>query len=190
MQPDYSFEALRKFIEVVREKGLHSKATAQGWQVATGKVLGDLEQSALQDVRTIDVEVAVRRFANRNPGTLSPKSLGEYQRRVTQVIQEFVDWTDNPVAYRPKGSTTQQRRKETSAPSTAQPPRRAPETKPERLLAATPSAPNPTQSLSLNFPLRPDFLAQVVIPRDLKADEARRLGAFLATLAIDYASAS
>jgi hypothetical protein len=33
--------------------------------------------------------------------------------------------------------------------------------------------------------LRPDFFAQVVIPRNLTALEARRIGSFLLTLAVD-----
>jgi hypothetical protein len=35
------------------------------------------------------------------------------------------------------------------------------------------------------FPLRPTFLAQVVIPRDLTKEEARRLGVFIDSLAHD-----
>lgn len=39
-------------------------------------------------------------------------------------------------------------------------------------------------ALTLDYPLRPDFLAQVVIPRDLTTEEARRLVAFLLALAV------
>jgi len=34
--------------------------------------------------------------------------------------------------------------------------------------------------------MRPDFLAQVVIPRDMKVDEAKRLSRFILTLALDF----
>jgi len=40
--------------------------------------------------------------------------------------------------------------------------------------------------MSLDFPLRSDLLAQVVVPRDLTVEEAHRMGAFLETLAIDF----
>jgi hypothetical protein len=36
----------------------------------------------------------------------------------------------------------------------------------------------------LEFPLRPNFVAQFVVPRDMTLAEARRLKAFLKTLAI------
>jgi len=38
-EPDYSRAALARFIEFVVAKGLVHPATAQGWRVATAKVL-------------------------------------------------------------------------------------------------------------------------------------------------------
>ena len=40
--------------------------------------------------------------------------------------------------------------------------------------------------IALDYPLRPDLLAQVIVPRDLTVEEARRMGAFLVTLAVDF----
>jgi hypothetical protein len=40
--------------------------------------------------------------------------------------------------------------------------------------------------IALHYPLRADTLAQVVVPRDLTVEEARRMGAFLLTLAVDF----
>lgn len=39
---------------------------------------------------------------------------------------------------------------------------------------------------SISFPLRADFLVPVSLPRDLTVAEAKRLGAFLLTLAADF----
>ncbi len=47
-------------------------------------------------------------------------------------------------------------------------------------------SPAADSEISLEYPLRPDLLAQVVIPRDLTVEEARRMGAFLVTLAVDF----
>ena len=35
-----------------------------------------------------------------------------------------------------------------------------------------------------NFPLRSDFMAQLVLPQDLTEKEAKRLAAFIATLVV------
>jgi hypothetical protein len=44
--------------------------------------------------------------------------------------------------------------------------------------------------IELAYPLRPDLLAQVIVPRDLTVEEARRMGAFLVTLAVDFRATS
>lgn len=195
MQFDYSVNGLKQFISLVRDKGLASKSTAQGWVVAVNKVLEHVPENEHADVRAVDVQAAIRRFNNKNPGLLSPKSLGEYQRRVAQVITEFLNWAEDPVAYRPKGggATPVRRRAATDA-------RRSSPMRQERqnipAAEATSSSPSRSQALSqplaltLNFPLRPDFLVQITVPRDLKTDEARRLSAFILTLASDYKSTS
>lgn len=189
-QPDYSRAALARFIEFVVAKGLVHPATAQGWRVATAKVLEDLSADELGDVRKIDVAGTFKQFLNRYPGRLSPASVGEYRRRVVRAIEEFVRWMDDPGAYAfrtpPRSPKTDARRRLEPAPG-AEPdyrPRPTP-------TAGTPHVQAPqwqsTQGgIALAYPLRPDLLAQVVVPRDLTVEEARRMGAFLVTLAVDF----
>jgi hypothetical protein len=40
----------------------------------------------------------------------------------------------------------------------------------------------PTVGLCNDYPMRPDFLAQVVVPRDMTYREAKRLAAFIMAL--------
>ena len=173
-EPDYSREALARFIDFVVEKGLVNASTAQGWRVATGKVLEELPPEARADVRRIDVEGVFRAFLNRNPGRLSPVSVGEYRRRVGRAIEEFVKWVENPGGYGVRSSWPARMEARTRPRSPAP---RARETRPE--------AP-PAAGIALNYPLRPGFLAEVTVPRDFTVDEARRMGAFLLTLASDF----
>ena len=42
--------------------------------------------------------------------------------------------------------------------------------------------PDGVRWLALNFPLRPDFLAEIVVPFDLTPREAERLAAFIKAL--------
>ena len=186
MQTDFSRDALLAFLKFVEEKGLHSKATTAGWKVAVGKVLDSVAPSELVDVRELDIEVAIRRFNNRNPGVLSPASLTEYLRRVRQAVSEFVSWAEDPVSYKPRGLTTS-RKKEMARQGASAPPRKV--SPPARETSGT-LALQTTSALSMHFPLRGDFLIQIVLPRDLTSEEARRLAGFIATLATDYSPQS
>jgi hypothetical protein len=180
-QPDYSRAALARFIEFVVAKGLVHPATAQGWRVATSKVLEDLTPAEGEDVRKIDVEATFKGFLNRYPGRLSPASVGEYRRRVGRAIEEFVRWMEDPGSYAfrspPRAARADARRRPEGAA--------APSQDPDRLRPSGP-APGRPGGIALEYPLRPDLLAQVVVPRDLTVEEARRMGAFLVTLAVDF----
>jgi len=181
-QPDYSRAALARFIEFVVAKGLVHPATAQGWRVATAKVLEELPAPQTQDVRTIDVEATFKEFLNRYPGRLSPASVGEYRRRVHRAIEEFVRWMADPGSYsfRPQARPAKmeaRRRLDTGVEAEPVSPRPRP--------GDHPTLPRPN-SMSLEYPLRSDLLAQVIVPRDLTVEEAQRMGAFLLTLAVDF----
>ena len=181
-QPDYSRAALARFIDFVVAKGLVHPATAQGWRVATAKVLEELSPAELQDVRTIDVESTFKGFLNRYPGRLSPASVGEYRRRVHRAIEEFVRWMADPgsYAFRPPARPAKangRRRPDVGTEAGTPPNRPRPADRPALL------RPN---SMSLEYPLRAELLAEVTVPRDLTVEEAQRMGAFLLTLAVDF----
>jgi hypothetical protein len=182
MHSDFSKQALLRFLDTVTAKGLMNANTAGGMKAACLKILDDVADA--EDVRPIDVNTAVIRYNNRNPGILSPNSLAEYQRRVSRAIQDFVRWTENPAAFRPRGRSAAAKNKngkEVEA-NPVEPEAHTPLASPPHVA----SPPASSAGLPLSYPLRPDFLAQVVIPRDLTAEEARRMGAFLLTLAADF----
>jgi hypothetical protein len=131
----------------------------------------------------------VHRTANRDSVSVSPESLNTYRNRVALAIQEFTSWRDDPATYKPRGLNGKSRTKSANGAKSSNE-RMAPQ---ERVSKGTSKASEKREAetlvssgLTLSFPLRSDFLAQVVIPRDLTAVEAKRLGAFLLTIAVDY----
>ena len=67
-EPDFSQDALARFIDYVVDKNLVNPSTAQGWRVATTKVLAELTPEEQADVRRIEVDATFKQFLNRNPG--------------------------------------------------------------------------------------------------------------------------
>lgn len=177
-----------KFIDYTIAKGLVNSNTGVGWRGACNKIL---EEFGLDDdLSNIDIPSEVLRYNNRHPGVLSPDSLNQYQKRVVLVLSEFAKYLVNPTTYKGSASRTASNGKPGER-------KRPLEAKPISKAAAETSASNmepaiqhkqitsavTETSLMMPFPLRPTFLAQIVIPRDLTKDEAARLCNFIQALA-------
>lgn len=176
------------FIEMAAAKGLMNTNTALALRTACNKILEDLGEDA--DVREVDVMSEVLRYNNRHPGDLSPDSLRTYEKRVRSAITHFVSYVENPMEYKPKPSGRQPNglpRPEAKARDESKPKRStegARATPAGMALVSPPVAGAVTgTSLVMPFPLRHDFLVQVVLPRDLTTEEAERLCVFIRALA-------
>jgi hypothetical protein len=188
---NFSKQALMGFVETSITKGRLNKNTGAGIRAACKKILEQVGPD--EDVSGLDVTAAVFQYNNRHPNELSAESLRVYESRVRGAIDSFVQSVKDPTGYKlpgksngakpgkPIGKKQPSKDVKESAPPTPEVPlgpggHGAPQT---ARAAATET------SLALPFPLRPNFLAQVVVPRDLTRDEAKRLSAFLDALAQD-----
>ena len=190
MTEAYSKDELIRFTNFVSDKDLVKYQTARGWRTAVSKLLNDLSEEEESDVRKVDVEIAVHRTANRTSGTISPGSLKTYKSRVLTAIEEFLKWREDPANYKPRGLNKQSRSKQKPKAANSSALKEQPSINSGNENKDQKSGPKETihhsHGLSLSYPLRSDFLAQVVIPRDMSELEAKRLGAFILTLATDY----
>jgi hypothetical protein len=184
---DYSFEAMLEFMEYAGDKGLIKLATTRAYRSAGAKVSEDLTEQEAADVRQIDPDVVFQRYVNRNKVQVKPKTLGEYKQRMTRMVREFVHWREDPTAYKPRGaSSTSGSKPARSSKSVAKGKRGVQSTEPESAAPEVRSEPVTMLALNLPYPLRPDFLATVQVPRDMTSAEAARLAAFVRTLATDF----
>lgn len=190
MDETYTRKDLIDFIDYLANKGLANSNTVQGLRVAVTKILTDLSQDEEHDVRKVNVALAVRRYNNKNPGALSPGSLAVYERRATSAIQEFILYRKDPTAYQgykggaKSAGTRPERTVGNPKPQRSKKPETESSDAPER--PARPEPPGATSGLVHSFPLRPDFLSQIVLPHDLSQAEAKRLCNFISALAVDF----
>ncbi|CAI8879184.1 hypothetical protein [Burkholderia ambifaria] len=186
---------LMQFVDMITSKGWVNVNTGGSWKAAVKKLLGDVADD--EDVRRIDVKSQVLRYNNLHPGDLSPESLKTYEKRVTAAIQQFISYKTDPSNYKApsRGFSNGNNAKPEQKKRAEIKPAQASET------SAAPGHPDQGKSdldygapktiggtstganLALPFPLRPGYLAQVVIPIDMTKDEADRLCAFIQTLA-------
>jgi hypothetical protein len=192
----YTKAALFCFLRKAETTGLYKANTVGGLRAAATKLLEDVGDG--DDVRTFNVEEAGLRYHNRHPSELSPTSLAEYQRRLRRLIDEFAAFNENPAGYRPKGRIARGQAGKGNGdadqkPAHATRPSRTSETQPSSgsdmgHAPATGSAPT-VPMLRLSYPIRDDVLAEIAVPRGMTTDEAKRLCAFVMTLAKDFAPA-
>jgi len=180
---DYSVDAMLKVLDTWGTKGHLKKSTADNLRGVCERVLGILDQGKQSDVRDLDIDDAITRFHNLNPG-VSSASLRVYKSRISKAINLFASYRDDPIHWKPDiqprsrrnkdSSNTEQRKSSKKSKTTeeAGPPHKSFES---------------LSSLTIPFPLRADVTINIAgIPRDLTVKEAERIAAFLKPLAVDF----
>jgi hypothetical protein len=179
---------LIEFHDYAVSKGLLKANTGNARKAAVSQILEDFGLD--DDLSSIDVPSEVLKYNNRHPGKLSPDSLTAYQQRVILALEEFKKYLANPLTYKgvmgrtPTAATAKAGGKIKTMLT------EKPVESGTAMIETAPAPKHPTSavtdtSLMMPFPLRPTFLAQLIIPRDLSKDEANRLCAFIQALAVD-----
>lgn len=163
-------------------KGLMNRNTGGALRAACAKVLPAMEDWETLDVRELDVEAALTRFVNLHSQKYKPDSLEAYKRRFRQAVSSFLEYADDPAAWKPAQREPAQRKNgaATTTQSKAAEPRQAKETARGELKGSN--------LHEYDFPLREDVMAKLVVPRDVTNAEMKRLMAWARTLAVDFDS--
>ena len=185
---DLSSSALLRFLDIASDQGMYNSNTVAGYRSAVTKILGALSDDETADVTQIDLDNAVRRFNNLNPGALTPESMRAYRSRLAKAISAFTNYQSNPMSFKPGAAQKENAKRELTAAKRSKTPKKGTKTPVASAQEQTHDLSTAVSRLTLTYPLREDFLVQIAIPRDLKTQEALRLGAFLKTLCADFVS--
>jgi hypothetical protein len=159
-------------------KGLMNRNTGNALRAACAKVLPVLEGWEEVDVRELDVEDTLKRFVNLHSKDFKPDSLDAYKRRFRQAVSSFLEYGDDPAAWKPLQREPSARRNDsgngakTGASSSTREPAARGELKGSNLH-------------EYDFPIRAGLMAKLVVPRDVTSAEMKRLITWARTLAID-----
>jgi hypothetical protein len=193
--PTSTGAGLVDFLDYAIQKGYLKTATGQAMKTAVKEVLSATEGAdgwETVDLTSLDEDDVLRRFETLRAMKFSSGSLSTYKGRYSRAAAMFEDFRASPATWRP--SVKQRTRKKGSGVT----PSVAPAT--DRIDSGTPAAPDsvpdPDPALTSHpghgsaiitypFPLRQGVLASVELPPDLTRREARRLAAFIESLAIE-----
>lgn len=156
-------------------KGLMNKNTAGALRAACSQVLAADENWETLDVAELDVERILHRFTNLRAKDFKPASLDSYKKRFRLARESFLDYSRDPGAWKPhmteRAPASEKTNGNGSTESTVRPARHEMSS---------------SGMVEYPFPIRDGQNARLVLPRDLKSAEARRLAAFINTLATDF----
>ena len=174
-------EALVSFLDYLGKKGLMAPATASARKAAVNTVLGILDEGEAADVSALDLDSVMSRFSNLQGKDFTPGSMKTYKSRVRAAIDDFVSYTENPLAFKPKLKTRSSNggnpKKTNEQPKTVEPMSVEPE-------AARPVASAFTSASILPIPIRSDLTIQVQgLPYDLTSAEAKKIANVILAMA-------
>jgi hypothetical protein len=157
------------------EKGLMNRNTADGIRSAGAQVLSVLDEKEREDVTALDVEAVLKRFENLKAKEFKPKVLETYKSRFRTGVASFRAYLKDPGGWKSGIVERPPRVKEGDGVGRA------------TVEASVQPLPG-TGLVEYPFPLREGQTARLVLPRDLKTAEVKRLSAFMSTLVADYDS--
>jgi hypothetical protein len=163
---DYSFTSLLEFCEFIKKTAGESEAKSSGRLTACRVVLKGLLPRELEDVRTIDVDRAADKYASTSSS--NDKTVVAYRNRVKGAIELFVEHVDSLKDVQPKETTGESNK--TFPPSEEKKINEPAQAKAKRYPKPPTVAVN-----TINVQIRSDFLAQLILPLDLKTAEADHL---------------
>jgi hypothetical protein len=175
-------DGLIAFLDWAARTGELSRATAGAYKTAVTQLLGIDEGWGALDLRTLEVERQAERFVRVRAGDHKQDTLQVYISRFKTALRLYLSYIDSPSTFRAGGRGRAKARTtlKTKASSSAKPV--------QQRSAGPKSSTAPAEPMVLErypFPLRPDLMVYLSLPRDLRRGEAQRLGAYLMSLATD-----
>jgi hypothetical protein len=160
------------------EKGVMNKNTALGLRAACSQVMSVLEDWESVDIKTLNVDDALRKFQNLKAKEFKPQVLETYKRRFRLSVSSYLSYLQDPGSW--KGTTIERAPRQEKNSRTGEP---------EAVVKTGGSIPT-SGLVDYPFPLRDGQIIRLVLPRDLKKAEVKRLSAFMSTLAVDSEAAA
>ena len=97
----FSRDKLMNFLDLVAEKGLMKRDTAIGYKKACSVVLRILDENEAADLSRINLDNVFARHRNLAAGRIIPATLKAYELRTRAAINNFIEYSKDPTAWKP-----------------------------------------------------------------------------------------
>lgn len=180
-----SREALLEFLDYLAKKGLMNKATARARKAAANTVLGILDEEEAGDVTNIDIDLLFARYANIAGSNYKPESLNVYKSRLRGALDDFRNYLDNPMTFRPSVQNAARKPSEKARASERSNLASSPGKGGTDTATPQPVTVQPMASVSIvPIPIRADLVIQIQgLPFDLTIQEANKIANVIKAMA-------
>jgi hypothetical protein len=189
------------FLDRAGSRGDLNQSTAHGLKAAVSQVLGIEDGLDQVDIKDLDVDNLLIRFATLRKSEYTPASMRSYQSRFRNAVTMYRAWLNNDPNWR-RTVKARPAAEKNSGPQKVVKPSLTSATEPvqdraaERVRHESDSdfiaAGDESKALTVNhqFPLRPGLIVQLRLPVDLTVADAIRVSNFVRSLAFDDAPAA
>jgi hypothetical protein len=105
MNGSYSRQGLLDFLDYLGKKGLMKVATVMSRKAAVNTLLSILNEEEAADLRNLDLDMLLQRFANLKGAEFKPESVRVYKSRLNSALSDFANYKKNPLSFKPQVST-------------------------------------------------------------------------------------
>jgi hypothetical protein len=193
---DGTGDGLLAFLDWAGARGELPPATAKSMGVTVGKVLAVEPDPAAVDVRNVDPEDLFSRFETLNRTSYTTESMKTYRSRFSRAVSMYLAWLDKrpdwkSAGLRPPSKAVAVRASTNGKPSRARPKKPpAEQSRPAADVVEIAGPPSAVAMVPYDLPLRPGLRVRLVLPELLTQADARRIAAFVDSLAFDQAEAT
>ena len=154
-------------------------ATASALRTASQKVLAVEEDWATTEVKSLDLDSIVSRFRIKHRGDMKDQTLNTYEQRFRQTVDMYGKW----LAGEPWQPATRKRTPRATTPSN----NGSASSTQMSTVQEQPKVEQPPQPgmITYPFPIRPGMQGKITLPENLSVREAKRIAAFINTLAFE-----
>jgi hypothetical protein len=155
------------------------ETTASALRTGCQKVLSVEDDPDGVDLRSADLDSIIGRFKTKHRMDMKDRTREQYEQRFRQSVEMYIKWLDNDPTWKPA-----QRKRPVGGNGTT------PKTAKDTTQSESPSAPPRVEQhqpgmITYPFPIRPGLQGKISLPEDLTMREAKRIAAFVSTLALE-----
>lgn len=177
MSSEYSEAELISFLDYLANKNLLNTSTVSARKAASIKILSAVDEDEKADLRILDRDQLFHRFANKYGKDFTPESLVTYKSRYNLALNHFLEYKQNPAAFKIGNSKKTIKDSNAGKKSTS---KKSPPLSQEKFTNSVPNGALEQKTYVLQIPISDGRLIEIRnLPMDLNELDAKKIAGII-----------